>query len=254
MTILLVRHAESEGNVDHKIFLDKADHALHLSPKGEEQARALGLFLKDYYAANPPKKNIRLWCSPYQRTLSTLKGMRETMGEWVWNKCGRGRDVHFDDRLRERHWGFHQPHEYQPGGSVEKQNPHLFKHFRTTRDTPMGRYFAQPFGGESAADTVSRLHSFFHDLHFDIQRGVTDHIIVTHALTMMAFVYGFTKLHPQFFDDEVLADNTGVRLLDIDPETGRYADYGYIYNPSTNVYLTQKPARPVQRDLESLWR
>ena len=253
MTILLVRHAESEGNVCESIFDTKPDHAIHLSEKGEKQARDLGIFLKEFYEHNPPKNKIRLWCSPYRRTMLTMKGMKETMGEWAWDKCSRGKDIQFDDRLRERSHGIYPWGEYKEGTKLHKEKPELHKHFRLTRDTEMGRYFAQPYGGESTADVVNRMQTLFNDIHFDIQRGVTDHLIVTHATAMQAFVFGFTKIHPQFLDDDMMADNTGVRLLDIDPQPNRYADYGLIYNPETNIYLLDKPGKPKEYDVNLLW-
>lgn len=249
MTILLIRHAESQSNADERLVDEIADHAMALTPRGQEQAAALGAFLKDWYHANPPQGKVRLWCSPYQRTLQTVKGMRVAMDDWTWDICGRGRDIHFDDRLREKDWGYYRVSEYKKGSRLEKEEPFLFAHYRRVRKAPMGRYFSRPLGGESMADVADRLRSFFHDLYFDIGRGVTDHLIVTHGAAMISFVYAFTKVHPIFADNEFAAANTSVRLLDIDPRTGRYADYGYIYEPDQNIYLTARPPFPFERDM-----
>ena len=43
--IYLVRHGESEGNLDTTLYLNKADHAIKLSPKGIGQAMTAGLKL-----------------------------------------------------------------------------------------------------------------------------------------------------------------------------------------------------------------
>ena len=256
MTILLVRHAESAGNMDDTVYDNVADQAIHLTEKGHQQAKDLGIFLKDWYAKNPPQKNIRLWCSPYKRTLLTLKEMKDSLidhgGEWVWDKCSRGRDIHFDDRLRERHWGLYRPAEYQQGGTVEKENPRLYRMYTNSRYAEMGRYFSRPFGGESMEDVANRLRSFFHDVYFDIGRGVKDHLVVTHGAAMISFAYAFTKQHPSFMQDETLIGNTGVRLLDMDPVTKRYQDYGVIYDPSRNIYVLDKPEKPITHTLEQL--
>lgn len=251
MAILLVRHAESLGNADSENYLKYANHELGLTDKGHAQAGALGLFLKEWYHANPPHKNVRLWCSPYRRTFQTLQGMRETMGEWAWNKCGRGRDIHFDERLRERDWGYYRYNDYhrENNEKIREIPEELREQYMIAYKAPMGRYFARPVGGESLADVADRMRSFHQDLFFDIQNGVTDHVIVMHAAAMMAFVYAFTKTHPYFMTDEKFPENTGVRLLDIDPATQRYADYGMIYNPESNVFLSQRPPHPVPRDM-----
>lgn len=253
MTILLVRHAESAANSDSKIYDTTADHLIHLTEKGQQQATALGEFLKNWYAHNPPQKDVRAWCSPYKRTMLTLAGLKKSMGEdWPWNKNKSGLDVQYDDRLREREWGPHSHHHYKEGTAFQKENEFLHTYYNRILQTEMGRYFVRPHAGESIADVAQRLHSFFHDLYFDINNGHKDHMIVMHAMSTLAFVYAFTKIHPIFFDEELLMGNTGVRLLDIDPTTGLYADYGVIYDPEANVYLLNKPERPVYRDMNRI--
>lgn len=253
MTILLIRHAESAANFDGTVYDSMADHQIHLTEKGHEQSAALGQFLKDWYANNPPQKDVRLWCSPYKRTMLTLAGLKETIGDLAWNKNNYGDDVHFDDRLREREWGPYSHHHYKEGTALQKENEFMHKYFNRIRETEMGRYFVRPHGGESVADVAQRLHSFFHDLYFDINNGNKDHAIVMHGMAILAFVFAFTKIHPRLFDEEPVMGNTGVRLLDINPATGHYEDYGVIYDPWDNIYLTHKPAQPVQRDQSKIW-
>ena len=45
--IILVRHGESEGNVDETMYQRKSDHRLELTQRGCEQAREAGERLKD---------------------------------------------------------------------------------------------------------------------------------------------------------------------------------------------------------------
>lgn len=257
MTLLLVRHAESAANVDEALYEQVGDQTIQLTEKGHQQAKDLGIFLKDWYRNNPPKNNIRLWASPYKRTWLTLREMKDSLidhgGQWVWDKCGRGKDIHFDDRLRERNWGIYRPTDYFKNALVQHENPRFYNAYKNTRHSPMGRYLARPLGGESLEDVATRMRSFFHDLYFDISHGVTDHLIVTHGAAMLAFIYAFTKTHPAFMEEEEIVGNTGIRLLDIDPVTNRYADYGIIYDPSKNIYITEKPAQPIIRDVSKLY-
>jgi len=252
MTILLVRHAESAANFDGKIYDTTADHMIHLTEKGQQQATELGHFLKDWYANNPPQKDVRAWCSPYKRTMLTLAGLKQTMDNWPWNKNKSGLDVQYDDRLRERAWGLYSHYHYEQGTLLQKENEFLHSHINRIRNTEMGRYFVRPLGGESMADVALRLHSFFHDLYFDMNNGNRDHMIVMHGMAILAFVYAFAKIHPFFFDEEPIMGNTGVRLLDINPATGLYADYGIIYDPEANIYLLNKPEQPVFRDMSRI--
>lgn len=248
MTILLVRHAESAANFDHAVYDTTADHLIHLTDRGHEQATELGRFLKEWYANNPPQQDVRLWCSPYKRTMLTMEGLRREMADWPWNRDSRGQDVQYDERLREREWGPYSAYQYQEGSALQKENEFLHKYFNRIRNSEMGRYFVRPSGGESIADVALRLRSFFNDLYFDMNHGHKDHMIVMHGMAILAFVYAFTKIHPRFFDKEPIMGNTGVHLLDIDPATGRYADYGVIYDPSRNIYHLNKPEAPVRRE------
>ena len=40
--VILVRHGESEGNADHTRYRTKADNLIELTPRGMEQAEAVG--------------------------------------------------------------------------------------------------------------------------------------------------------------------------------------------------------------------
>lgn len=246
MTILLVRHAESTGNVDSNAYRTTPDHMIALTDRGHEQAKAAGLFLKDWLAAHPPQNPPRLWCSPYVRTRQTLDGMRAAMGARAWNICGRGMDVQIDDRLRERNWGYFTYRDYMEDSAAMDETHALQREaFHRTLKTPGGMYYAQPYGGDSVADIVDRMRTLFLDIHHDIQNGVTDHIIVTHARAIHAFLIGFTKLPPEYADHSKLVGNTGIHLVDKDPTTNRYTDFGVIYEPDAGVRLLERPANPV---------
>lgn len=252
MAILLIRHAESSANADHNVYNEMADHTIRLTDKGLNQAKEVGVFINDFFRENPAKRPVRLWCSPYVRTTQTMLVMRDNAPDVTWDVSSGGRDVHFDERLREREWGAFQFHDYKKEGGSNRmleEDPFYHAHFFRVWDAPQGRYFFRPKGGESVADVAERQRSFFRDLYFDIDRGVTDHVIVMHGLSMMAFTYAFTKAHPIFFDGEELGGNTCVRLLDKNPKTGHYNDYGFIYEPDRNLYLLNKPQQPILRDI-----
>jgi 2,3-bisphosphoglycerate-dependent phosphoglycerate mutase len=48
MRILLVRHAESEANVDKQLLTTTSDYTIPLSQKGIKQSHAVGKFIRDY--------------------------------------------------------------------------------------------------------------------------------------------------------------------------------------------------------------
>jgi hypothetical protein len=74
VNIYLIRHGESRGNVDASHYGDVADHAIPVSDKGREQARGVGMALRDYLDARkkwptsdakPLGYHLRMWVSPY---------------------------------------------------------------------------------------------------------------------------------------------------------------------------------------------
>lgn len=68
--IYLIRHGESEGNVDGSVQLTKSDHALNLSKLGHTQAAAAGIALRSLLAGEEAEA-LRIWSSPYKRTRQT---------------------------------------------------------------------------------------------------------------------------------------------------------------------------------------
>lgn len=49
LEMFVVRHGESEANVQPKIYERKADHSMSLSEKGKSQAMEAGKYLKEVY-------------------------------------------------------------------------------------------------------------------------------------------------------------------------------------------------------------
>lgn len=67
--IILIRHGESEGNVDRAVYARKPDYALELSEKGLIQATDAGLYLKDIIK----DESAFFYVSPMWRTRMTFE-------------------------------------------------------------------------------------------------------------------------------------------------------------------------------------
>ena len=85
-TVFLVRHGESEGNVDKNIYEHVPDHALHLTPRGWQEA-ARGWRLIRERTGN---ETVRFICSPYVRTRETLNGIALVRSALEGQSRGRG--------------------------------------------------------------------------------------------------------------------------------------------------------------------
>jgi broad specificity phosphatase PhoE len=97
MRIALIRHGESEANLDKRIYETVPDHAVPLTAHGHEQAAAAGKRLRELFEGEP----VRVYVSPYLRTLQTL----DSLG--LDDLIGVARE---EPRLREQDWANFQDH------------------------------------------------------------------------------------------------------------------------------------------------
>ncbi|WP_091453000.1 histidine phosphatase family protein [Actinokineospora iranica] len=158
MRIILLRHAESLGNIDELAYCRIPDHALPLTERGEEQARAEGARLRDLLGDEP----VAAYISPYVRAIRTFGLLGLTVERQVQ-----------EPRLREQDWGnLQDPVEQE----VQKQKRHEFGHF-----------FYRLAHGESGADVDDRVASFLTELEQRVENdpGHPDTaLVVSHGLTM----------------------------------------------------------------------
>jgi broad specificity phosphatase PhoE len=231
--IFLVRHGETTGNVDKAIYRDVADHAVPLTERGREQARAAGRFLHTHFTklnlfqglehrSTPiPGTHPRMWVSPYRRARETADeieaALRLPEGD-VWGSLLRDRREHL--LLAEQQFG---ALDGVAGQNVKEHFPAMAEAYdRAKRDR--GRIFARPWGGESRFDVCLRVHQAFGTFHRDAERhGIQDLIIVAHGTTIRAFVMMWLHLPYEWFEDEKNPPNGSIRLIE------DKTDRGYIH-------------------------
>ena len=78
--LILIRHGQSEGNVDESLYATKPDNAMGLTKLGWEMARMAGKILRgdDKEKKNgllPPDESVHFIVSPYVRTVETFHGI-----------------------------------------------------------------------------------------------------------------------------------------------------------------------------------
>ncbi|OLF11151.1 histidine phosphatase family protein [Actinophytocola xinjiangensis] len=163
MRIILLRHAESVGNIDELAYTRTPDHALPLTARGESQARTAGAAVRGLLT-----EPAAAYVSPYVRSVRTLAllGVSDLLERTVP-----------EPRLREQDWGnLQDPIEQE----IQKRKRHEFGHF-----------FYRLEHGESGADVDDRVASFLAELETRIAKD-TDHpgnvLIVSHGLTMRLLV------------------------------------------------------------------
>jgi broad specificity phosphatase PhoE len=216
MRILLVRHGQSQGNVDPTIHRHMADHAIPLSERGVQQVVEAGRHLDAHFRRRYEKParapQIRVWTSPYRRTRETADGLFETAGEW------------FTDRrehalLCEQQFGLFDG---IPDDELAELYPQEHAYF-TKHERFEGKFWARMPLGESRFDVAVRVHQAFGTLQRDRDKGIHDLVVVCHGVTLRAFVMMWCHLTPEWFEDEPNPNNCAIRLLE-DSE-----DRGYLF-------------------------
>ncbi|MEJ3658130.1 histidine phosphatase family protein [Actinomycetes bacterium KLBMP 9759] len=175
LRIVLLRHGQSEANIDQSIFERVPDHAIPLTAAGHAQAIAAGVALRDRFDGLP----VRVYVSPYRRTLQTL----DALGIDDLVETARQ-----EPRLREQDWA-----NFQDSADIARQ--------RELRDS-YGHFFYRFTDGESGADVYDRVSTFLETLHrdWDHQNSPRNVLIVSHGLTMRLFCMRWFHWSVDFFE------------------------------------------------------
>jgi broad specificity phosphatase PhoE len=187
--IILLRHAESLGNVDELAYTRTPDHALPLTSVGEEQARKAGVEVRALLHGP-----VAAYVSPYVRALRTFALLDVTVDRMVP-----------EPRLREQDWGnLQDPVEQE----VEKRKRHEFGHF----------FYRLPHG-ESGADVDDRVASFLNNLEIRISKDQSHPdtvLVVSHGLTMRLLCRRMFSWSIDLFESLSNPEHCAVRILDHD--------------------------------------
>ncbi|KAJ7569889.1 hypothetical protein O6H91_01G098800 [Diphasiastrum complanatum] len=177
--IILVRHGESEGNVDQSKYCSVADSKILLTQEGLCQAEACGATIRKIIEETAEIDwKVYFYVSPYRRTLGTLRHIGKAF------ERRRILGVREEPRIREQDFG----------------NFQKTKEMKIVKDTRVrfGRFFYRFPEGESAADVFDRVTSFLESLWRDMNRGLDSStnlnlIIVSHGVTMRVFLMRWFK-------------------------------------------------------------
>ncbi|HKY56230.1 MAG TPA: histidine phosphatase family protein [Anaerolineales bacterium] len=163
--IILIRHGESQGNVDLNQYITIPDYALTLTPKGIEQAKQAGDTIKEIIGS----ESVHVYLSPYVRTRQTFQYLKPGIEKNVMK-------IIEDPRLREQDWGHFR-------------HPEVNEEIVRARDN-FGTFYYRIPDGESGADVYDRVSTFLETLHRDFNKSnySQNTLIVTHGLTLRLFL------------------------------------------------------------------
>lgn len=231
MNIFLIRHAESESNVDLSVHSHTPDPAIRLSPKGYKQAIQLGEALGPLLLtpSNQYRHPTRIMVSPYRRTRETLEGMgigsRGNPNNNNASDMVKSADkIHENIALREIEYGVFD------GISVEDRPIKLpLEHacYQRHLDHEGWVYARMPLG-ESPADVVGRAKLVLHDIERAYRNRVKQLIIVSHSQTIRCLRMEMEEENVQWLNNEPGPANTSVHLYTFNGIN--YHNHGHIYD------------------------
>jgi len=171
--IFLIRHGESQANVDLTLCARMPDSQVELTEKGHQQAIAAGEKLHSIIG----KESMYVYMSPYRRSRQTWENIRKAFTPLQILTQRQ------DPRLREQEYGNiadlqKRPHE------LEQQ-----KH--------VGEFFYRFKCGESGADVYDRASLFLDTLFREMDNGHHDPtqniVIISHGLFMRLFLMRYFR-------------------------------------------------------------
>ncbi|KAF2025700.1 phosphoglycerate mutase-like protein [Setomelanomma holmii] len=208
--IILIRHAQSEGNKNRDIHQFIPDHRVKLTPHGVTQAEEAGRQLRSLLK---PDDTIQFFTSPYRRTRETTEGILRTLtsddptpSPFPRNKI----QVFEEPRLREQDFGNFQP------CSAEME-----RMWQERAD--YGHFFYRIPDGESAADAYDRVSGFNESLwrQFGDEDFPSVCVLVTHGLMTRVFLM---KYHwsVEYFEDLRNVNHCEFMIMKQNENNGKY--------------------------------
>ncbi|KAL1958230.1 hypothetical protein VTO42DRAFT_4738 [Malbranchea cinnamomea] len=209
--IILVRHAQSEGNKNRDIHQTVPDHRVKLTPEGWKQAEEAGRRLR---AMLRPDDTLHFFTSPYRRTRETTEGMLRALTSDDPTPSPYQREsikVYEEPRLREQDFGNFQP------CSAEME-----RMWQERAD--YGHFFYRIPNGESAADAYDRISGFNETLWrlFGEENFASVCVLVTHGLMARIFLMKWYHFSVEYFEDLRNINHCEFVIMEQNPDTGKY--------------------------------
>ena len=199
--IFLIRHGESEGNIDNTLYCRMPDHKIALTPKGWEQSREAGQKL----ALQLNGESLMVYQSPFLRTRQTADGVLSAIDPaQIYKRIE-------DPRLREQEFGNYRDVSFLE--TVDKQRKEY------------GTFFYRVPEGESGADVYDRCTMFLDTFYRDI-KGKADFppnaLIVTHGLTLRLMLMRWFHWPVEYIEATKNLPNCGMAELHLAADGRHY--------------------------------
>ncbi|KAI4260385.1 MAG: hypothetical protein L6R42_004084 [Xanthoria sp. 1 TBL-2021] len=233
--IILIRHAQSEGNKNREIHQTVPDHRVKLTPEGWKQAEAAGLKLRSLLR---PDDTLHFFTSPYRRTRETTEGILNALTSSNPAPSPFPRHtikVYEEPRLREQDFG-----NFQPGSSEMAR--------MWSERAEYGHFFYRIPNGESAADAYDRVSGFNDTLwrSFGEDDFASVCVLVTHGLMTRVFLMKWYHFSVEYFEDLRNVDHCEFVVMKRSRENQKY-----ILQNELRTWSEMRREREEQKEPES---
>ena len=189
--IILIRHGESEANIDRYEFAKRPDYTIELTERGRQQARMAGVRLKELVG----DESLYFYVSPFWRTRSTFEEVARSFPR---------EQFHYNEepRLREQEWGYLRTQE---------------EFDQVCKDRKLyGTFYYRFPGGEAGSDVYDRINDLLGSLFRDFNHPQfpDNCVLVTHSLAIRLFVMRFFHLTVEEFEEMMAPDNGELVVLE----------------------------------------
>jgi len=175
--IILIRHGESQGNVDKTVYAKTPDYAVRLTEKGIKQAEVAGRNINTIIG----DESYGIYFSPYFRARQTMDVALTHLSPL------KLRFLKEEPRIREQEYS----------GKL-----HDGRHDDESQRDAYGKFFYRMNGGESGADVYDRVSDFMGTLHRDFKKShfPDNALLFCHGMTNRIFVMKFLHFTVEEFE------------------------------------------------------
>ncbi|KAM3286397.1 phosphoglycerate mutase-like protein AT74 [Capsicum chacoense] len=207
--IILVRHGESEGNLEKSVYRDVPDHRVQLTEGGKEQAKKAGELIRSVVGQYC---KIYFYVSPFLRTRETLKEIGAAFSS------SEITGVREECRLREMDY-------------AKFQNTEKMAEYKKERER-YGKFFYRFPNGDSAADVYDRISGFVESLWRDIEMNKIPEssdndnlniVMISHGLTIRILLMRLFSWTTEQVESLTSPENGEVRIMELTGDDGEYS-------------------------------
>ncbi|MFA7276039.1 MAG: phosphoglycerate mutase family protein [Pseudobdellovibrionaceae bacterium] len=208
MRIILMRHGQSEGNINPEAYVDKGE-SISLTSLGWDQTERASEFLKDLYEKTETPKWPTIYVGPYVRHEESLRGVLSSLPPYF----GCEPNIKQDARLIEQYFGATAAIKTGAFKGIKGWFGKLYMEFAEAlyrRDPFVAR---TPFG-DNPFQMLINTKSFIDGTFVrDIEEGQDDFLIVSSGAAIKGFVFNWFHLPIEAWKEVKTPGNADIFMI-----------------------------------------